>query len=736
MTKKSENPAKKDTPSKGTGVNRRDFIKGLGALAILTGIGFTGKKVLDFIEDTSREPEYNGVKRITEYLLSESDSNNARKIAEYLLSKKLNEFNKTPEALNQLFHLMNGLEFEEVEKDDLNGKTFSVELVKKKPQKFKQGRIDDLEYIEKPVFGMRIKISRDFQMSDQPAFNNALKEIHNQWLEANGYTKEKNPEYFLDENQNLARFWHFFAGKLENLLKQNETEEKYEEKHHNTKLIETQLGVFAQVLRNIGNIYGKEDELNPQTTDNHLEFLWTKHLRDQIKRILKKSREKNPEVIKRATKILSKRGQKNIESKLDTQFRQGLFRHAEKEMWRKSDISPVVKDNYGRRWWQIFEKLGLVKEKQRLKDHQDKYRKLQEEIKKSTTERGTAWDFSEKKLQKELAELQIKIAKDFNRIIFNEEFWEYKEDKYSFEDLLEKEVNCMTRGELIASMWREFFGEEVLGATIPGHYFTILPLADGRYISIGSWINETEGLGIINNLEEWQKENFVQIGLHEDFYQAGVLSWKVDELTKNKKTWKLAEILCREAIRLSPLDPNHKNNLANLLAEQPSRWTEAEELYREAIRLNPEDSDYKNNLASLLSKQPDRWTEAEELYREAIYLNPEDPSYKHDLANLLVKQPSRWEEAEELYLKAEGLAKEDPWFATSLANFYDRYWVYKLSKEEEKKFNKQYPNRREEALKWYKKAVEVMKENPGKPNWLTLKQIEKRIAELEKLVKN
>lgn len=568
------------------------------------------------------------------------------------------------------------MEFEEAA-DLPEGQKFSIELIEKDPQKYKKGLATDPEMVKKPNFGIRIKKSRDFTLKDLPEYNKALEKVHNEWLEKNGYTRAKNPEYFINENPNLARFWYFFAGKLKEVLTQNSPE----------PLIKTQLETFSEVFETIGKSYAPETEVKPATSDGHLEFLWETELKEKISRIISwEGDDYSGNSLKKALNNIVKLGIRNINEKQQTQVRQVEFRHVENEMMRKSDVSEVVKNNWGNMTYILF-LLGLTEKQKELAELQKEYRELQQKIENSRDSEET------ENLKKELSKLQLKVTKNINAIIYSEKFWQGSKDEFSFQDLLNKEVNCMTRGQLIHSMWKEFFGEETLGATTKGHYFSVLRLANGQYASLNGDVEE------INDLEKWKKEKVVQVGVHKEFYQSAVLDWQA-----NKKDWTLVE-----------------------------------KLYREAIRINPRNPDYKNNLALLLAKQPDRWKEAEKLYLEAIRINPRYPDYKNNLAPLLDKQPDRWKEAEKLYLKAENLDKNNPWRATALANFYDNsFWSQNRRNDDKKKFAKEFTDHKAKALQWYKKAEKIMEadldkpENERRPNWLSLKEIKQRVSRLEK----
>ena len=98
-----------------------------------------------------------------------------------------------------------------------------------------------------------------------------------------------------------------------------------------------------------------------------------------------------------------------------------------------------------------------------------------------------------------------------------------------------------------------------------------------------------------------------------------------------------------------------------------------------------------------LENNPAKLNEVEMLYRESIRMSPKNTDYKHNLANFLIesKDPAKLNEAEILYKEVIRLDPDDPWFTTSLASFYHH------SKSD-----------KENALKYYQQALELMRQNP------------------------
>jgi hypothetical protein len=298
----------------------------------------------------------------------------------------------------------------------------SVEMAERlNDENLNEFNLDAESLNEKPDFGMSIKISRDFKIKDSPKFNQAIADAHNKWLSENGFSQNENPEYFLDENPNLARFWYFFARKFDEILA---------EKDIPSSIVKTQFQTFAGVFRVLGNNFAPESKINPTTSDAHFESLWESELRDKILKIVEKSDEKSEKFLTRAVNILTKRGHRSIREKQETQFRQTLFRHAEKEMWRKSDAADVVRENWGKGWGEILDNLDLRTEKNLLEKQQQKYRDLKSKLE-------NARDDSEKEnLKNELSDLQLTIAENINEIIYSKKFWEPKDGQYSFRGLL------------------------------------------------------------------------------------------------------------------------------------------------------------------------------------------------------------------------------------------------------------------------------------------------------------
>ncbi len=612
-----------------------------------------------------------------------------------ILEKNLNEFNNNTEALDQLFKLLNGLRFKKV-RSLPNGKKFEVEIIDTGRQDFEYGQIKNHKTQTLPTFSLKIQIASNFQLQDLPAFNQVIATAHNEWLAEHNITDQT---YYIPGNQTLADFWYFFADKLEaEIGKWN---------GRNT-IIPAQMQVIQSIFEELGRRYGQRRQVSnsaweaiwnleisnkdwvdnkglPESNYNHLARLWQKR-KDQP----------NEEVDTEALQRLFQKAFRKVEARLQTQFRENLFHHCELEMVRKSNLKNDLKNAWGKNQEIIAFLREIFREDfQKLEDQQRKHRYLRMNIAQTNDKN------KKREYQEELSELEIKIAKQINAIIYSDKIWEYPDDQdgnpidgnYSFQDILEKEVNCMTRGQLIYSLWKTFFKREILAATTTEHFYSLLYLPNEEYWSLDGYVTKIE------NIEDWKKANN-QMGLFSDFYQAGLLSWQASFIKNNNPF--LAEILYREAIRLNPDDTDLKNQLASLLSKQgPERWKEAEELYREVIRLNPDDVTSKSNLATLLSiQEPERWKEAEELYREII-------------------QSEKGKKGEMLL-----------WFTTSLASLYDidgrgvpQDIKNKISPNQLSTYNRK-------AIKFYIEALKLSIDNPTLQNWLSTEEILRRINNL------
>lgn len=105
-----------------------------------------------------------------------------------------------------------------------------------------------------------------------------------------------------------------------------------------------------------------------------------------------------------------------------------------------------------------------------------------------------------------------------------------------------------------------------------------------------------------------------------------------------------AERYYREALQLSPGDPNYMNNLAVLMMSL-ERYGEAEQYLRQSLELNLLDANATANLATLLYNCGGRIGEASEMFQRSIKIDPSEASARANYAAMLICEGA-WRDAE------------------------------------------------------------------------------------------
>lgn len=105
------------------------------------------------------------------------------------------------------------------------------------------------------------------------------------------------------------------------------------------------------------------------------------------------------------------------------------------------------------------------------------------------------------------------------------------------------------------------------------------------------------------------------------------------------------QTLYRETIARNPTSWIAKNNLADVLMDEPAKYDEAIGLLRDTLRLKPDSAEAHNNLGSVYSRQK-KYPEAVAEFRAAIRLRPNFPQAHDNLGNALGKISGNDAEAE------------------------------------------------------------------------------------------
>lgn len=278
----------------------------------------------------------------------------------------------------------------------------------------------------------------------------------------------------------------------------------------------------------------------------------------------------------------------------------------------------------------------------------------------------------------------------------------------------------MARGFLQYILFQKYFGIELLGASTTGHFFTILSLADGTYLSM-DWYPEvlSKDDKPLTKLQQHNRDtnyssdtaDYFNVGSFESIYKAEVLDW---EASNKSQPLLLRAHFLLEAIRLNPNHHNYLFSLANryqdnlnLFAQQPEFGSQeavllrVAELYKEAIRLNPNNYKYQMFLAFFYESNLNLFAQQKEFDSlEAVLLTTEE-LYKQSIS---LAEQSR--DTEKLN-----------WYKLSLADFYQ----HKMNKPTE-------------ALALYREVLRVLEENPEMKLFLDKGEIARRIGDLKEIL--
>jgi tetratricopeptide (TPR) repeat protein len=140
-----------------------------------------------------------------------------------------------------------------------------------------------------------------------------------------------------------------------------------------------------------------------------------------------------------------------------------------------------------------------------------------------------------------------------------------------------------------------------------------------------------------------------------------------------------AETVGWEAVRRFPEDPQWRNQLAPLLADECGRPAEAERLLRETIGLFPDNVTARNQLARLIADLPGRQDEAAAILRETIGLFPDNATARTQLAGLIADLPGRQDEAAAILREAIRLFPGNAYCYTQLAMLLARHYRDRLT---------------------------------------------------------
>jgi len=426
---------------------------------------------------------------------------------------------------------------------------------------------------ELPVSTLVITVGKDFSYRDIPALIREMQKVHNEFAKENQNVEKEKLEFasgfFLQICEKIAMNYNFWAKKIEDFAKDKDLPEMKE---------------YAEWCRIIARDFAPdslgvkvgqwlEDTAGPTAKEK-----WNKILENYQKRFMAKAKKNNLSESKlkekesrKNTYALNRLASLTLKKELTDDLKKMIFARGEAELWRLSDVPEVFKENFSpdkrtRKSWFNGKSCSdeeFPAEWRSLKD-------AQEALKTANT--------PEKK-----AEIQINIAKILNKILYLEKFFAYKDGVYSLRATSrQKLVNCMTQSQILHLIWREMFGEETIGVSIHGHFFSALQLANGQVLSLDG-IPKIVDLKIEEEIQEYNN-SWAILGPHEKMYRAGIWDWQVSYY-KEKEKYAKAIFCYQKAIELNPKDPVYYANLGNVF-RKIEKFPEAEAAYKKAVELS------------------------------------------------------------------------------------------------------------------------------------------------------
>jgi len=275
---------------------------------------------------------------------------------------------------------------------------------------------------------------------------------------------------------------------------------------------------------------------------------------------------------------------------------------------------------------------GQIDNSERISEIISEISKIEQEI--SETEQKI------ERLKESISRTQIRIANHINDFIYShqDKYFPYKDDSYQpFKIAEQRYVNCVAIAFLQYLILQKYFGLKVLGATTTEHFFAILPLANGTYLSL-----DYELFG--------RPTHFNQGGFEEQFI-ATVLNWEHEKYPPL-----LAEQMLKVALDIDPNSTTILDNLAALYRDNTAIFAkhfgseeavlfEAEKLYLRALKIDRDDVYTLKNLAALYQNNAEIFAKnfgskeavllkVEELYLRALQIDRNNVHILINLANL------------------------------------------------------------------------------------------------------
>jgi len=330
-------------------------------------------------------------------------------------------------------------------------------------------------------------------------------------------------------------------------------------------------------------------------------------------------------------------GEWKMKKILENDLTNVLFENAEKDLWEKSNIPQIFKENFGKKDFVNYIKKHFSAE----------FPNEWKNIKFAHTELTQARN--EKNIEKQ-THIEMQIGYMLCAIIYSEKFWKYTENNYSFEKIIQKKVNCITRSQILHQVFKEIFEIETLNANTHNHTFEIMPLSNGTFMTLDAIpINLTLSTPI-RRIHKVSKNiaplEYIDIQTHLNGHKANI--WITLGAGKENNQTIYSK---KKALELNPNSPTYWRNMA-VNYYKLKQENEMKQAYEQILKLVPQSIEfqieYAESLVSLNKKNRDL---SKKMFLEIIKNNPENPNGYFALAFFYGKHanPINMKEAKKYY---------------------------------------------------------------------------------------
>ncbi len=332
-------------------------------------------------------------------------------------------------------------------------------------------------------------------------------------------------------------------------------------------------------------------------------------------------------------------GEWEMKKILENDLTDVLFENAEKDLWKKSDMQQIFKENFGKKDFVNYIKKHFSAE----------FPNEWKNLKSAQTELTQARN--EKNIEKQ-THIEMQIGYMLSAIVYSEKFWKYTDGSYSFEKIIQKQVDCVTIAQILHQVSKELFDIETLSANTAAHTFEIIQLSNGKFMTLDvpskiiDLPSPVYGLNTISKNIEYS--GYIDVQSHKNGHKGNI--WNN---IGTKKTPEQSILFYKKALETSPNNPQYLRNLAKTYAEMKDK-SKMEESYRNLLQLVPNKLEFEFDYAdSLATIDPKNIPQAQEMILNLLKKYPGNPNGYFAIAYSYLKHttPPNIKKSKEYYDK-------------------------------------------------------------------------------------